>query len=94
MLPIARFETSATPDRRSVGEQDGLIGSGRDGTDRACDAPPVVGKRGVDRQVDDDAPNRWLDPGASLSNRSRKVPTYARAHPVRRARRRSSCIST
>ena len=30
----------------------------------------------------------------SFSKRSRKVLTWARAHPVRRALRRSSCIST
>ena len=44
----------------------GMIGSGHNRADRACNAAPVVGERGAERQVDDDAPNRRFDPGAQL----------------------------
>ena len=43
-----------------------MIGSGHNSADRACNAAPIVGERGAERQVDDDAPNRRFDPGAQL----------------------------
>ena len=43
-----------------------MIESGRDSTNRTRDAAPVVGKWRAYRQVDDDAPNRRLDPRPQL----------------------------
>ena len=65
---MAGFGASAAADWRirAASWRSGRVGSGRNRADRAGDAAPVVGERGADRQVDDDSPNRRLDPGAEL----------------------------
>ena len=59
-----------------------VIGLGHNNTDRTCDAAPITGERRADRQVNDDAPNRRLDPctqlqPAQLSTARREGPFLA-----------------
>ena len=66
-LPTSSDSRGAQPQTRSLyGKPEGMFGSGHNSANGACDAAPVVGERRADRQVDDDAPNRRLDPGAQL----------------------------